>query len=80
MGILPMPLHGQDARGTSWAERRSALQGAVPEPGKIVFVYHRTRDSGLGVIDKLVVGRLDVPVYQHPVGGGSLAAVAGDGI
>ena len=24
------------------AERRSALQGAVPEPGKIVFVYRKT--------------------------------------
>ena len=24
---------------------------AVPEPGKIVFVYHRARDSGLGMRD-----------------------------
>jgi hypothetical protein len=33
------------------AERRSALPGAVPEPGKVVFVYRKSRDSGLGVRD-----------------------------
>jgi len=30
------------------AERCSALRGAVPEPGKIVFIYHRARDTGYG--------------------------------
>jgi hypothetical protein len=33
------------------AERCSALRGAVPEPGKIVFVYHRARDTGYGARD-----------------------------
>jgi hypothetical protein len=31
------------------AERRSALPSAVPESGKIVFVYHQTRDAGFGI-------------------------------
>jgi hypothetical protein len=34
------------------AERRSALHGAVPEPGKIVFVYRQTRDTGFGAGEK----------------------------
>jgi len=33
------------------AERCSALQGAIAVSGKIVFVYHRTPDSGFGVGD-----------------------------
>jgi len=38
-------------RRSALAERYSALQGAIAVSGKIVFVYHRTRDSGFGVGD-----------------------------
>ena len=37
------------------ADRSSALPDAIG-PGKIVFVYHPTRDSGLGVRDSGKVG------------------------
>jgi hypothetical protein len=50
------------------AERRSALHDAVPEPGKIVFVYHQTRDRGYGAGEKVSGIRCQGPGAEPGMG------------